>query len=188
LVSFYLYQDAKLCLITFGGQQTDGWELCNSYLPDGWIGLVTRGVCGNGVTPPSKYRIVDLDSYLPDIVNAVDICIGKLGYGTVSEVLAHNTPFIFVPREHWNEQQYLLKLLQEHGTPLQMTAEDFYTGQWGQYLETAFSLHKNQSRKYRGSTCGARVVIEELENLLGNEEDRKIGLVETEGPSFSPGA
>ena len=74
-------------LITFGGQTTDGWELQDSFIPEGWMGVVTRGVCPGGI-PPSKYRLVDRDAYLPDIVNAVDAVIGKIGYGVSSHAVS----------------------------------------------------------------------------------------------------
>ena len=36
-------------------------------------------------------------------VNACDCVVGKIGYGTVSEVLAHNKPFVFIRRDFFNE-------------------------------------------------------------------------------------
>ena len=36
-------------------------------------------------------------------VNACDCVVGKIGYGTMSEVLAHNKPFVFIRRDFFNE-------------------------------------------------------------------------------------
>ena len=36
-------------------------------------------------------------------VNACDCVVGKIGYGTMSEVLAHSKPFVFIRRDFFNE-------------------------------------------------------------------------------------
>jgi hypothetical protein len=37
---------------------------------------------------------------------------GKIGYGTVSEALAYKLPFIFIRRDHFNEEPFLRKMLE----------------------------------------------------------------------------
>jgi hypothetical protein len=56
--------------------------------------------------------------------------IGKIGYGTTSEVLAHGKPLVYVWRDHWNEQGHLLELLQQQGHAVAMPRDDFYKGNW----------------------------------------------------------
>ena len=41
-------------------------------------------------------------------------------YGTTSEALAHGTPFIFVRRDYFNEEPFLLQLLREHGFAIEI--------------------------------------------------------------------
>lgn len=47
-------------------------------------------------------------------IAAADALIGKIGYGTVSECLAHATPLVFVRRDYFNEEPFLRRLLQMH--------------------------------------------------------------------------
>jgi hypothetical protein len=37
---------------------------------------------------------------------------GKIGYGTVSEVLAYKVPFVFIRRDYFNEEPFLRKSLE----------------------------------------------------------------------------
>jgi len=45
------------------------------------------------------------------VLSAVTVA-GKIGYGTVSETLACNTPLVFVRRDHFNEEPFLRKMLE----------------------------------------------------------------------------
>lgn len=67
-------------LVTFGGQQAD-WDLKDEYLPPGWLGLVTVGpkdLLRRGPLP-SRYRAISSDVFMPDLINAVDVVLGKIG-------------------------------------------------------------------------------------------------------------
>ncbi|KAG0081486.1 hypothetical protein BGZ90_007945 [Linnemannia elongata] len=68
--------------------------------------------------------------YVPDLTRAADIVIGKLGYGTCSECIAHDTPLIYVSRPQFVEEHGLIKMMINHGLPVEMTAEEFENGQW----------------------------------------------------------
>lgn len=47
-------QEAKLVLITFGGQATD-WRLQDEFLPPGWVGVVTLGPKETARKLPSRF-------------------------------------------------------------------------------------------------------------------------------------
>ena len=52
----------------------------------------------------SCVRVLPPDAYLPDLSLACDVVVGKLGYGTCSEVLAAGTPFVIVRRPGFCEE------------------------------------------------------------------------------------
>ena len=54
----------------------------------------------NFIKPPT-------DSYTPDLIDAADVILGKVGYGTTSEAIAHHKPFVYVRRDFFNEQPFL---------------------------------------------------------------------------------
>ncbi|KAG0329043.1 hypothetical protein BGZ99_003673, partial [Dissophora globulifera] len=116
----------KMALVSFGGQRLkQGW---GNPLPEGWIGVI----CGLPVEhelPEGFYRSPH-GVYVPDLTRAADVVIGKLGYGTCSECIAHETPLIYVPRPQFIEEHGLIKMMVNHGLAVEMTAEEFETGHW----------------------------------------------------------
>ena len=59
-----------------------------------------------------RWKAIPYSCYLPDMINAADIIIGKVGYGYVSEVLGHRKVMVYVPRTGWPEEDALVENLQ----------------------------------------------------------------------------
>ena len=57
--------------------------------------------------PRSRFIPMSFEYYVPDLIAAVDVVMGKIGYGFVSECIANGTPLIYVPRSDWPEEQYV---------------------------------------------------------------------------------
>ncbi|KAF8976799.1 hypothetical protein BGZ46_007951 [Entomortierella lignicola] len=135
----------KMVLVSFGGQRLkQGW---GNPLPDGWIGVI----CGLPVShelPAGFYRSPH-GVYVPDLTHAADIVIGKLGYGTCSECIAHDTPLIYVSRPQFIEEQGLIKMMINHGLPVEMTAEEFETGLWQRSILEADRLAQEEKEGRR---------------------------------------
>ncbi|KAF9349137.1 hypothetical protein BGX26_012532 [Mortierella sp. AD094] len=130
----------KMVLVSFGGQRLkQGW---GNPLPDGWIGVI----CGLPVShelPEGFYRSPH-GVYVPDLTHAADIVIGKLGYGTCSECIAHDTALIYVSRPQFIEEHGLIKMMINHGLPVEMTAEEFETGLWQRSILEADRLAQEE--------------------------------------------
>ncbi|GAB1422694.1 hypothetical protein MASR2M15_29330 [Anaerolineales bacterium] len=47
-----------------------------------------------------------------------DLVIGKAGASTVSQIIAHQTPFIYTLRPHWRENELLQKGLDQFAMPV----------------------------------------------------------------------
>lgn len=67
----------------------------------------------------------------------VDLVLTKCGYGMCSEIVAHRTPFMYVPRPGFFEEAYLLKnMVQPAGIPaVEMPWDMFKAGRWAEYVE-----------------------------------------------------
>ena len=91
-------------------------------------------------TLPPNFVQAERDVYVPDIMLAADAILGKIGYGTTSEALAHGTPFIFVRRDYFNEEPFLLHLLRTHGFAVEIARRDFFSGNWGAHLRRAAAM------------------------------------------------
>ena len=74
---FGISPDAKVVIYNFGGQPS-GWTLLERYLPPGWVCLVCTALAvpelpPNFIKPPT-------DAYTPDLIDAADVMLGKVGY------------------------------------------------------------------------------------------------------------
>ena len=157
-----LPSNAKIACFIYGGQPPgEDWALRAQCLPPGWLCLVCSGgrAPTNAATPlPSSFILVPQDAYTPDIIEASDVVLGKIGYGTASECLAHRRPLVFLRRDFFNEEPFLRKLLEVSGAAVEMKRRDFLAGNWGPYLERAQALRPS----YTQPTNGAEVVAAEL--------------------------
>lgn len=109
----------------------------------------------------SEWVRVETSDALPheDVVHACDALIGKPGYGTVSEALAHGTRYLWLPRPGFCEAAPLVEGLERHGCALPMPREDFAAGRWRPHLDALFALPQ---RPARIRTDGAAVIADTL--------------------------
>ena len=97
------------------------------------------------------------------MVAASDAVIGKPGYGTVAEAIAHATRFLFLPREGFREALPLVEGLSAHGTALQIPRLDFSRGRWRPYLDALFELPLPTTRvDTGGADAVADAILERL--------------------------
>lgn len=129
----------------FGGHSFS-MQLAAEFLPAGWVALVCAGVTDAAAVLPANFLRAAVDSYLPDYVNAADCVIGKIGYGSVSECLAHRCPLIFVRRDFFNEEPFLRKLLEVHQCGVEMKRR---CGRLDKLLSAPVS-HKTRRYWYKG--------------------------------------
>ncbi|KAK3818198.1 MAG: hypothetical protein JOS17DRAFT_688897, partial [Linnemannia elongata] len=152
----------KMVLVSFGGQRLkQGW---GNPLPDGWIGVI----CGLPVShelPAGFYRSPH-GVYVPDLTHAADIVIGKLGYGTCSECIAHDTALIYVSRPQFIEEHGLIRMMIKHGLPVEMTAEEFETGLWQRSILEADRLTQEEQAGRKQPHNGGEVCAQLLQEYM----------------------
>jgi len=74
---------AKVLLISFGGHDIGAWDF-EKLLPREWIALIVAP--GQKTVQSDRLIIIpDGEVFVPDLVGACDIVLGKIGYGTCSE-------------------------------------------------------------------------------------------------------
>ncbi|KAA1098792.1 hypothetical protein PGTUg99_018044 [Puccinia graminis f. sp. tritici] len=165
-----LKSETKILLVSFGGQvipspspptstdhDLDDGSSPNqtrphdSLLPPGWIAIIC------GLPPKARphqipdrfFSITDSKfNYVPDLTAIADVVLGKLGYGTCSEVIATRTPFISVPRKMFVEEYGLKRLMKESSTiNVEMSIKEFEDGRWASYILRADRLKQQQVPK-----------------------------------------
>ncbi|KAG2699820.1 hypothetical protein I3760_07G206200 [Carya illinoinensis] len=88
------------------------------------------------------------------------VCLGKIGYGTVSEALAYKLPFVFVRRDYFNEEPFLRNMLEYYQGGVEMIRRDLLTGHWKPYLERAISLKPCYEGGINGGEVAAQILQE----------------------------
>ncbi|KND01433.1 uncharacterized protein SPPG_03238 [Spizellomyces punctatus DAOM BR117] len=136
--------DSHCVLITFGGFELPGsaWTAEN-VLPEGWYGIAACPFTDRDVR--GRLRRIRAETwYMPDLINAVDVVVGKCGYGTCSEVVAHQVPLVYVPRSGFAEEQGLIEnMMRPYGYAVEMPQQDFYRGHWTPHILRARQMKED---------------------------------------------
>jgi UDP:flavonoid glycosyltransferase YjiC (YdhE family) len=86
------------------------------------------------------------DFYHPDLVNASDAVVGKIGYSTVAEAFHAGVPFYYVMRGGFRESPVLARFVDEQMHGRAMPEEDFASGDWLRFLDELLSSTRTRSR------------------------------------------
>lgn len=100
--------------------------------------------------------------FMPDLLEAADAVVAKLGYGTVAEVWRAGIPFAWVTRDDFREMEALEAFAQEELQGFGMQAGEFGEGAWIERLNALRELE----RRPRGPG-GAERVAEVLADVVG---------------------
>jgi len=166
-------QSAHVALLTFGGHRHIGStqpDLRDDLLPEGWLCLVLGGTTNGAplqALEDGRFLLVGKDVYVPDLVNAADVVIGKLGYGTAAEMLCCNKPSVHVSHSNWAEEQHLVDMLNEFGVTVKIPKETFAEGNWAPYLKRAEQLHLRSEKRFHRSCEGGKIITSIVEEMAG---------------------
>lgn len=94
----------------------------------------------------------------PDLVNASDIVISKVGYSTLAEVYRAGTPMGYIPRPNFCESDALIPFIQNHMSGLAISNTDFESGEWLKIIPNLLA----QPRLYRTDPNGADQITDYL--------------------------
>jgi len=125
-----LPETAKMVLITTGGiKQGYGFLETLKTQPD--IHFVIPGA-GPKMEIRDNYVILPhrSDFYHPDLVNACDAVVGKVGYSTLAEVYHAGVPFGYVTRSNFRESEPLAAFIEKEMPGVYLTEPEFSSGQW----------------------------------------------------------
>jgi len=123
-------EDAKMVLITMGGVPENFRSLKGLNLPKDLYLVVPGG--------SNAFRIHDhlitlthhSRFFHPDLINAADAVVGKVGYSTLAEVYHGGVPFGYIKRADFRESEILGAYIERHMNGLAIEEESFRTGDW----------------------------------------------------------
>ena len=154
----------RVVLVSFGGLGPGTIAVSE---PEDLAGYVFVGMGA----PPPGFRGAWIELPSPSraphehLVAACDAILGKPGYSSVAEALAHRRRFLALPREDFREAVVLQEGLERLGCARAMPREDFAAGRWRAHLDLLFA----QPPTFAEIRCdGADVIADALAPRLAN--------------------
>lgn len=151
-------EDQPLALASFGGFGFDrlGPELFERYTDWTFLAMKASMTGARNVIPIDPQAC-----YHPDLVEAADVVIAKLGYGVVTECIAHRTPIAHPPREGFPEHEILARETKQWIPLMAISEDDFLGGRWPFLQEAAWrDASTLPEADCSGGEAAARILME----------------------------
>jgi len=116
-------------------------------------------VCGNLVLLPHRSAF-----FHPDLVNASDAVVGKVGYSTIAEVYAAGVPFGHAARCPYPESPGLVDFISRQMSGIALSEADFGSGRWLAILPKLLELPRRPREAGNGSERIAGYICKVLQN------------------------
>ena len=102
------------------------------------------------------------DLFHPDIVNACDAVVGKLGYSTLAEIYHAGVPYGYIPRSSFKESDVLEVFVKEQMSGIAIPETEFQGGSWMSVLPEILSLPRIKRNNTNGAVEAAQFVCRVL--------------------------
>jgi hypothetical protein len=104
------------------------------------------------------------DFYHPDLINAADVVIGKVGYSTLAEVYQAGIPFGYVARSKLRESPALTSYIENNMQGLPISETEFENGTWLSLLPDLLAMPRLACNGVNGADQVADFVFERVLN------------------------
>ena len=104
----------------------------------------------------------------PDLINAADAVIGKVGYGTLAEIYQAGVPFGYCTRTHYRESKPLVDFIKNNMPGFAISESEFQNGAFVRHLEKLLKI----PRASHNAQNGADQIAGYLINRVWNQADK----------------
>ena len=148
----------KLVVLTMGGfsQDFEGIDALEAF--DEAVFLIP-GLDRGGPNGPVFGLPHFSDFYHPDLINAADLVIGKIGYSTFAEVCNNGVPFGYVARENFRESGAIEAYIRAHMPAMAFSEQDFVTGTWINRMDELLQLKARPKPLVNGADQVAELIL-----------------------------
>jgi hypothetical protein len=154
--------DRKVVLVTMGGIP-DECSFLHRLEEHDTVHFVIPAECRNNEIPANvRFLPHRVGFYHPDLVNACDCVIGKLGYSTVAEVYQAGVPYGYVMRPKFREAGVLATFVEEHMPHARFSPAEFSEGTWLERLDELLNMPRDTSKKKNGDSQIADFIFDLL--------------------------
>ncbi|MBC8412821.1 hypothetical protein H8E50_04015 [bacterium] len=150
--------DAKAVMITMGGFQDDYgfYDMISDY-PDIYFVIPADKP---GSMPLSNLITLPFHSDLhhPDLVNAVDAVVCKLGYSTLAEIYHAGVPYGYITRPAFRESAKLQEYVEKQMNCMQIDLKEFKSGGWLRQVRNLVKMPRIQRDVRNGADQAAEFI------------------------------
>ena len=155
--------DAQAVLLTMGGIEPGQYQFLRA-LHEQPAHFIIPGGSRDGIEREGNVVLLPHRSgfYHPDLMQACDAVVGKLGYSTLAEAALTGTPYAYLTRPNFRETARLGGFVQSELNGLEVAAEEFANGEWLRRLPDLLSRPRPTPMERNGAEAIAEFVIERL--------------------------
>ncbi|NIP37811.1 MAG: UDP-N-acetylglucosamine--N-acetylmuramyl-(pentapeptide) pyrophosphoryl-undecaprenol N-acetylglucosamine transferase [Candidatus Dadabacteria bacterium] len=155
-------EDQKVVMITMGGIPSE-YDFFDKLKQKNDITFIIPGGSDKFEINDNLVLIPHMsDFFHPDLINASDAVIGKVGYSTLAEVYNSGVPFGYILRPQFPESEPLHKFILEEMNGIEISDDEFYSRKWLNYLDNLISLPRINRTEDDGADQAANFIY----NLL----------------------
>lgn len=151
-------EGARMVLITMGGVPENYRSLKGLKLPED-LYLIVPGD-SNAFSVYDHLILLPHHSkfFHPDLINAADAVVGKVGYSTLAEVYHGGAPFGYIKREHFRESEILAAYIERHMNGFAIEEKRLRTGDWVYVVSRLLEMPRIRRRVPNGAEQVAKFV------------------------------
>jgi hypothetical protein len=115
-----------------------------------------------GCTHPDAIAYEDFHLSFTDLLCSVDAVVTKPGYGSFAEAACNGIPVLYVRREDWPEQEYLIAWLAAQGRCVEISMSEINSGNISSPLQTCWNKTTIQRPPAEGALQAAQIILAAL--------------------------
>jgi hypothetical protein len=159
--------DDRLVVLTMGGVAWSyrGFEAAERH-PRAWF-----AVPGGAEHPTRRGRVLLLpfhsQLFHPDLVQAADVVVGKLGYSTVAEVYQARSAVAYISRPRFRESAVLAEFVRRTAPSAEITEADLNDGRFIDAVDGLLDAERPTGPRADGAEAAAAAILERFGGVLG---------------------
>jgi uncharacterized protein (TIGR00661 family) len=138
--------EGKIILISMGGIPIEKMKKSMNDPNQGYTFIIPVGESAGSQSQNNIIYLPHNHKYFhPDLVNASDLIVGKVGYSTITETYSLRKPFLYVGRKKFRESKILEEYIQENLISEPIEFEDIFTLDFYNKIQ---NLIRNKDKKF----------------------------------------
>ena len=159
-----LSDSCNVVMITAGGIPKN-YEFMDKLKKQTDTHFIIPGTAQNESVQDNLILLPENSAYFhPDLINASDAVIGKVGYGTLAEIYQAGVPFGYCARADFRESIPLVDFIENNMQGFAISESEFQNGNWITRLKYLLALPRTE----RDNSNGARQIADFIHHRFAN--------------------